>query len=123
MIARLASEIVRTKLRIETSLYIEKLRKRKNLLVESSPWVAFDIRKLMFPIELMQVVEPYLNATQEALPQVPTDTVESFHFPIEMDNIVVVLANSNLRDIFRIGIISFSNHPTHPPGNSGWSSL
>lgn len=40
MIARLASEIVRTKLRIKTSLYTEKLRKRKNLLVESSPWAA-----------------------------------------------------------------------------------
>ncbi|KAI5674248.1 hypothetical protein M9H77_14612 [Catharanthus roseus] len=99
MIARLASEIVRTKLRIKTSLYTEKLRKRKNLLVESSPWAA---------LELMQAVEPFLNAAQEALPQVPADTVESFHFPIEMDNRVVVPANSNLRDIVRTGTISFS---------------
>ncbi|KAI5639866.1 hypothetical protein M9H77_00496 [Catharanthus roseus] len=142
MIARLASEIVRTKLRIKTSLYTEKLRKRKNLLssgkvgrysmkktdfrkvVQVAQLIVHsvyytDIRKLMFPTELMQAVEPFLNAAQEALPQVPADTVESFHFPIEMDNRVVVPANSNLRDIVRTGTISFSVHPTPPPGNSG----
>ncbi|KAI5664331.1 hypothetical protein M9H77_23654 [Catharanthus roseus] len=142
MIARLESEIVRTKLRIKTSLYTKKLRKRKNLLssgkvgrysmkktdfrkvVHVAQLIVHsvyytDIRKLLFPTELMQAVEPFLYAAQEALPQVPADTAESFHFPIEMNNRVVVPTNSNLRDIARTGTISFPLHPTSPPGNYG----
>lgn len=74
--------------------------------------------------ELFSAVEPFLTGAQEALPQVPADTpsVESFHLPtLEVDNRVVVPANTNLRDIVRTGAISFSvaPTPTPPPENSG----
>lgn len=77
--------------------------------------------------ELLQAVEPFLGAVQEALPQVPLDTtVESFHFPtLEVDTRLVVPANTNLRDIARTGAISFSvaPTPTPPPENSGFGLI
>lgn len=72
--------------------------------------------------ELFSAVEPFFTGVQEALPQVPADTplVESLPTQ-EVDNRVVVPANTNLRDIVRTAAISFSVAPTTtpPPENSG----
>ena len=67
----------------------------------------------MFVDELLSAVEPFLNAAQETLPQVPESTslnVEGFnHLPaMEVENRVIVPTNTHLRDIVRTGTMSFS---------------
>ena len=78
----------------------------------------------MFPHELFLAIEPFLNAAQEALPQVPVPenaTVEVEGLPpieILVEERVVVPANTRLRDIAEVATVSFSVPPT-PPENAG----
>lgn len=67
--------------------------------------------------DLFSVIEPFLNAIPEDLPQVPENSpfdVEVFnHCPrIEMDSRVVVPANTHLRDIVKTATVGFSVAPT-----------
>ncbi|CDP17408.1 unnamed protein product [Coffea canephora] len=78
----------------------------------------------MFVDELLSAVEPFLNAAQETLPQVPESTslnVEGFnHLPaMEVENRVIVPTNTHLRDIVRTGTMSFSVAPTAEESGQG----